>query len=87
MGEVMKIKKEQLDELIKQFPVGAVIEDYKQASAGRFGHDILGDNVQIVGICVTVRGDNAQMDVAFKHPNYMEDEDEDDSNDEQDENL
>jgi hypothetical protein len=87
MGEVIKIKKEVLDALISKFPVGAVIEDYKEATKGSFGNEILGGDIQIVGLCITLRGDNAQMDVAFKHPNYMEDEEDDDSNDEQNENL
>jgi hypothetical protein len=83
VGEIKKIKKAELDEILSNFPVGAVIEDYIDSTKEAFGTNIIGNNVQIVGVSVTIRGDNAQMDIAFKHPNYMEDED--DSDDEEDE--
>lgn len=70
------IKKEKLDNLIEAFPIGAIIEDYKE-KAPEFG-DIIGGDIQIVAVSVTIRGTNAQMSLEFKHPNYQEEDDPDD---------
>lgn len=77
-----KIKKVDIDKIIEQFPVGAIIEDYNETTPDM--GNLLGDgNVQIVAVSMTIRGKNAQMSVQFKHPNFLEDEDEEDEDNEE----